>query len=433
MPRLRLVLIDDSAVIRKLVGDALGSDPDLEIAGSAANGRLGLDRVREIAPDAVICDVEMPEMNGLETVQALRRTNPRLPVVMFASPTAESARSTLDALHAGANDFVTKPIAQAGTAMSEVLAGLRSELGGKIKALCRGPGDLSGMAREAIGRRAADQPAPAPAQAPVEPPPLRTTPPTPGPLPIAREPSVQPRPARPLPAPALPSARTPREIPLAPAEARTRQTPGSSPTHGAQRPVRSGGRIEAVVIGVSTGGPNALAEVVPRLPRDLAVPVLVVQHMPPLFTRQLAERLAGKSQIAVREAAQGDAVEAGTVLFAPGDHHLLAVRQGGSVRCVLNRDPAENSVRPAADVLFRSAGEVWGGNVLVVIMTGMGQDGLLGAMRLKDLGAQVVIQDEATSVVWGMPGAVAKAGIHDRMLPLGQLADEIAQRARGVR
>lgn len=427
MARLRLVLIDDSLVIRKLVADALGADPDLEVVGSAANGRLGLERIRETNPDAVVCDVEMPEMNGLETVQALRRTHLRLPVVMFASPTAESARSTLDALHAGANDFVTKPSVQAGTAIAEVLANLRNELGGKIKGLCQGPGDLSGVARAAINRRAVDLAPAAPA----------TPAPAILPTPASRELPLSPRTPRPLPIP--PALNRPPVEPLrsprTPPEQRIRTVPPPAAAAAAaiSRPPRLSGRIEAVLIGVSTGGPNALAEVIPRLPRDLAVPVLVVQHMPPLFTRQLAERLASKSQLAVREAAHGDTVAAGTVLIAPGDQHLTVARQGGQVRCVLNHDPPENSVRPAVDVLFRGACEVWGGNVLVVIMTGMGQDGLLGAIQLREVGAQVVIQDEATSVVWGMPGAVAKARIFDRMLPLTQIADEIAQRVRGIR
>jgi two-component system chemotaxis response regulator CheB len=434
MPRLRLVLIDDSLVIRKLVADALGADPELEVVGSAANGRLGLERIRETNPDAVVCDVEMPEMNGLETVQALRRTHLRLPVVMFASPTAESARSTLDALHAGANDFLTKPSAQAGTAMAEVLANLRVELGGKIKGLCRGPGDLSGVARAAIGRRAIDlaQPSSAPTP-PTREVPVSTPTPTSRELPATPKPLATPPRSLPGPPPTnlvRPPAE-PLRSPRPPPDSRPRSLP--PPVIASIRPPRPSGRIEAVLIGVSTGGPNALAEVVPRLPRDLAVPVLIVQHMPPLFTRQLAERLAGKSLLAVREAAHGEAVDAGSVLIAPGDQHLTVVRQGGQVRCALNRDPPENSVRPAVDVLFRSAGEVWGGNVLVVVLTGMGQDGLLGAIQLRELGAQVVVQDEASSVVWGMPGAVAKARLHDRMLPLGQIADEITQRARGIR
>jgi two-component system chemotaxis response regulator CheB len=424
--RVRILIADDSAVIRRLLTSALLGDTEVEVVGAAVNGREALRMISELSPDALLCDLEMPEMDGISTVQALRRTNPRLPVVMFSSPTDEGARTTLDCLHAGANDFVTKPSFTSGTAMDAVLAQLRGDLCPKIKALCRGPGDLSSVARAAIGRRAADQvlaPAPAPAVLPAV-----------VPLPAAKQPVAAP----PTPAPTIPPAapvaqaivrnRTP-----APVQPSPTPLPVASPPPTLARPASRTGRIEAVVIGVSTGGPNALADMVPRLPRELSVPVLVVQHMPPVFTRLLAERLAAKSALAVREAQAGEAVTAGAILLAPGDQHLVVRREGGAVRCGLNRDLPENSVRPAADVLFRSAAEVWGGNVLVVVMTGMGQDGLQGALHLHRLGASVIAQDEATSVVWGMPGAVAKAGIAERIVPLGQIADEIAARCRGGR
>ena len=410
MGRIRILVVDDSAVVRRLIRGALSSDPELEVVAEAANGREAILRLREDEPDAVICDVEMPEMSGIETVQEVRRQWPMLPVVMFASPNRESAHVTLEALHAGANDFVTKPNAAAGTAMTAVMEQLRNELGGKLKALVRGPGDLSAVARAAVRYAPpVQEEAPIPAPAPA---------PSPTPTPAAPQPVMPPvaAPSR------VPPAVRPAAVPLRPQAPPPRVTPA--------RVARSG-RCEAVLIAVSTGGPNALAEVVPRLPRDLAVPVLIVQHMPPVFTRLLAERLAAKSALAVSEAAQGDEVRVGSVLLAPGDHHLTVRREGTVVRCVLNRDAAENSVRPAADVLLRSAAEVWGGNVLVVVMTGMGQDGLLGAMQLHALGAPVLVQDEASSVVWGMPGAVAKAGIAERQIPLAQLAEAIATRVRG--
>ncbi len=412
MGRLRVLVVDDSALVRRLVRGALDGDPEIEVVAEAANGREALLRLKEHEPDAVVCDVEMPEMSGIETVQAVRRQWPDLPVVMFASPSRESAHVTLEALHAGANDFVIKPSAAAGTAMAAVIEGLRNELGGKLKALVRGPGDLSAVARAAVRHGPASRgetPLPAP---------LAPSPPTPVPLPALPVPPTA-SPPRPLAPPRpLPPPRPPARLPV------------REPV--ALRPARTG-RYEAVLIAVSTGGPNALAEVIPRLPRDLPVPVLVVQHMPPVFTRLLAERLASKSALAVVEAAQGDEVRVGTVLLAAGDQHLAVRRDGAMVRCVLNRDAPENSVRPAADVLLRSAAEVWGGNVLVVVMTGMGQDGLLGAMLLHDLGAPVLVQDEASSVVWGMPGAVAKAGIAERQVPLSQLAEAIVSKLRGSR
>ncbi len=406
MGRIRVLIIDDSSVVRRMLRSALEADAEIEVVGEAPNGRDGLARIAECDPEAVVCDVEMPEMSGIETVQELRRRWPELPVVMFASPNRESAHVTLEALHAGANDFVTKPSAAAGTAMSAVMEQLRNDLGGKLKALVHGPGDLSAVARAAV-RYAPATPAAPPEQ------------PRPTPAPIIT-------PLRPMASPPRPS---PQAVPAPPRPA-VPSRPAPAPPRASLRSLRSG-RCEAVLIAVSTGGPNALAEVIPRLPRDLPVPVLVVQHMPPVFTRLLAERLAAHSALQVVEAAQGDEVRTGTVLLAPGDHHLAVRREGTAVRCVLNRDPPENSVRPAADVLLRSAAEVWGGNVLVVVMTGMGQDGLLGAMQLHDLGASVLVQDEASSVVWGMPGAVAKAGIAERILPLGQLAEAIVARVRG--
>jgi two-component system chemotaxis response regulator CheB len=405
MPRIRILLVDDSAVVRRLVRSALEADPEIEVVGEAANGREALTWLSQDEPDAVICDVEMPEMSGIETVQAIRRQWPRLPVLMFASANRESAHTTLEALHAGANDFVAKPSVAAGTAMAAVMDTLRQELGGKIKALLRGPGDLSAVARAAVRYASSSE---IPAMRPADQPPRQPapTPSTPSSFPAMR-----------------PNALPPAPVPHA--EAR--------PSRATPPPLlrMRAGACEAVLIAVSTGGPNALAEMIPRLPRELPVPVLIVQHMPPVFTRLLAERLAAKAQMPVREAADGEAVLPGEVLLAPGDHHLLVRRTGGAVRCVLNRDPAENSVRPAADVLFRSAAEVWGGRVLVVVMTGMGQDGLVGAIQLHALGASVLAQDEASSVVWGMPGSVSKAGIAGQPVPLAQLANAIVHHVRG--
>jgi two-component system chemotaxis response regulator CheB len=398
MARIRVVAVDDSAVVRHMLRTALGGDPDLEVVGEAANGREAVERVDALRPDAVVCDVEMPVLSGIATVQELKRRHPALPVVMFASPTSEGASVTLEALHAGAADFVAKPSAAAGVAMERVLKGL-----------VRGPGDLSAVARAAVRYAPSPTAEAAPAVAP---------PPQPAP---AATPAAAPA--------AAPTASIPRPPPP-PAPTTTRVAP-SRPAPS--RPARQAGSIAAVLIAVSTGGPNALAEVVPALPAGLPVPVLIVQHMPPVFTRQLAERLAARSRLPVREAAHGEPVEAGIVYIAPGDHHLAVRREAGAVRCALTRDPPENSVRPAADVLLRSAAAVWGGDVLVVVLTGMGQDGLAGAIALHARGAAVLAQDEASSVVWGMPGAVAKAGIADRLLPLPAIAGEIAARVAGRR
>jgi two-component system chemotaxis response regulator CheB len=185
-----------------------------------------------------------------------------------------------------------------------------------------------------------------------------------------------------------------------------------------------------LAIGASTGGPNALAEVFSRLPADLPVPIVLVQHMPPMFTRLLAERLSAQFPIRFHEAGSGSVVEPGHAWVAPGDHHMTVVRDGLHVRLLLHQDPPENSCRPAVDVLLRSVARTFGPESLTVILTGMGQDGLRGCEAVRAAGGQILVQDEATSVVWGMPGFVARAGLADRVLPLPQIADEILRRVR---
>jgi two-component system chemotaxis response regulator CheB len=186
--------------------------------------------------------------------------------------------------------------------------------------------------------------------------------------------------------------------------------------------------IEILAIGTSTGGPNALAEVIPRLPEDFPVPVVIVQHMPPLFTRLLAERLHSRSRIPVREAEAGRTLEAGQVWIAPGNHHMTVVRSGVQSKLQLNQDPPENSCRPAVDVLFRSVARSFGPKVLAVVMTGMGSDGARGAAHIREAGGEVFVQDEATSVVWGMPGAAVSAGVVDKICPLTEISHEIVRR-----
>ena len=188
--------------------------------------------------------------------------------------------------------------------------------------------------------------------------------------------------------------------------------------------------VDAIVIGCSTGGPDALARLFAELPADLPVPVAVVQHMPPVFTTMLAARLDANSRLDVREAADGDVLRPGAALLAPGDHHLTIRREGDRVVARLTQDPPENFCRPAVDVLFRSAVEAYGGNVLAVVLTGMGQDGLVGTEQHVQRGAGVIAQDEATSVVWGMPGAVTEAGLATEVLPLDRIAGRLSLLSR---
>lgn len=346
MPKLRVLVVDDAVVVRRLVSDALNADPEIEVCGTASNGKLALDLLPQLAPDAVTLDVEMPELDGLSTLKELRKKWPRLPVVMLSALTEKGASVTLDCLSAGASGYVTKP-AGAGS-MGAAVDRVRSELAPMLKALCN--------------RKSA-----APAAAP-----LRAA--------IAR------------------------------------------PRAGARA------NAEIVAIGVSTGGPNALAEVVPALPASLGVPVVIVQHMPPVFTRLLAERLSSKSALPVTEAIEGETLQAGHVYIAPGDFHMTLQRHGTDVRIALDQEPPENSCRPAVDPLFRSVSALYGDKCLGVILTGMGKDGLRGCELFREKGAQILAQDEETSVVWGMPGFVAREGLADEVLPLSRVAPEIVRR-----
>ena len=369
MRPVRVLLVDDSVVIRRVVGDVIKDAPGVELAGTAPNGRIGLAKIGQLVPDVVVLDVEMPEMDGLATLTALRADWPRLPVIMFSTLTDRGAAVTLDALLRGADDYVTKPSHTGG--LHEAQARVQAELVPKIKLL---------------GNRGGG-PAPRPGSgAPV---PRRAPTPLPGRA-----------------APAAPAARIPTAA-------------------------RTDRRIDAVVIGVSTGGPNALAEITPALPADLPVPVVVVQHMPPMFTRLLAERLDTRSGLRIAEAAGGETLTPGSMWIAPGDHHLV-VRGGPGqpVRLALDDGPKENSCRPSVDPLFRSAATVWGPNLLAVVLTGMGRDGERGAARIREAGGTVVAQDEASSVVWGMPGAVVEAGLADAVMPLSGVANEIVRIAR---
>jgi len=199
---------------------------------------------------------------------------------------------------------------------------------------------------------------------------------------------------------------------------------------GAERMANAQRHIDIVAVGVSTGGPNALNELIPVLPADFPVPIVIAQHMPPVFTRILAERLASHASVDVREGVEGGELRPGSVWIAPGGHHMEVAREDGSFRLRLNQDPPENSCRPAVDVLFRSVAKIYGKSALGVVLTGMGQDGLRGCKDMVEAGGQIWVQDEASSVVWGMPGFVARAGLADQIVPLSQLAGAILRRVR---
>jgi two-component system chemotaxis response regulator CheB len=355
--RIRVLVVDDSVVIRRLVAHALEQDSAIEVVGAASNGIIALQRIPQFNPDLLTLDIEMPEMDGLETLRRVRREYPRLRVIMFSTLTERGAAVTLEALRLGADDYVGK-VSNEGS-LDRSMTRLREELVPKIKQFFRVPGQS----------RAGTWPEPP--QAPAASPVWRAAP-------IWQSMKVRPK---------------------------------------------------VVVIGVSTGGPTALGAILPELPAGFPLPILVVQHMPPLFTRLLAERLHSSCRLPVEEASQGAPVAAGKILIAPGDFHLKVVTSRDGVRVGLDQSEPQNSCRPAVDALFASAGEMYGGAVIAVILTGMGQDGLRGAGILKAHGATILAQDEASSVVWGMPGAVVNAGLADCVLPLGQVVPEILRMA----
>jgi two-component system chemotaxis response regulator CheB len=347
--------------MRSLLRSVVGSDPSLEIAGTAADGASALAALPAVAPDLILLDVEMPVMDGLVTLRELRRQGFKMPVIMCSSLTQRGAKVTIEALACGASDYVTKPVGQPCREIA--LRALTGELIPRIRALTQADRPLDG------------RPAFSPAG---------------------------------IFAPRLATAVLPQDVLLRP------QPLSINP--------------EVVVIGVSTGGPAALDVLLPALPATFPLPILVVQHMPELFTGILAERLGSRCRIPVCEAAEGQRVTPGTVVVARGNWHmevLSGAHSSAPPTLHLSQSPPENHCRPAVDVLFRSAARHYGAGVLAVVLTGMGSDGLNGCRMIREHGGGVLAQDRATSTVWGMPGALANAGLAHRVLPLDAVAPEI--------
>ncbi len=358
MTKIRVLIVDDAVVVRNRVSKVLASDRSLEVVGVAANGRIALAKIPLVNPDVIILDVEMPEMNGLETLTAIRKTYPHLPVIMFSTFTRIGAAATLEALSLGANDYATKP---SNLGNEEAInQHIREGLVPKIK--------LFGSKLQRGG-----------------------TDTTPGRLYKGGE--------KTLPHP-----------PITPSPNLLRKQ-----------------QIDIVAIGVSTGGPNALAVVLPQLPKNFPVPILIVQHMPPMFTKLLAEQLSSKSQIPVYEAVSGTVLQPGCAWIAPGDFHMIVEQDTTVVKIITHQAPPENSCRPSVDVLFRSVAKVYKAKTLAVVLTGMGQDGLRGCESIREVGGQILVQDEASSVVWGMPGFVANAGLANQIVSIENIASLIIQ------
>ena len=383
MDKVRVLIVDDSAVMRKIIASALQKDPSIEIAGFAANGLQAIEAIQTCNPDVMTLDIEMPEMDGLTALREIRKENKYLPIIMFSSLTHKGAQAAVMALTAGASDYVGKP-ANATGGIDDAFKVLETELIPKI----------IGLAKRVKSRREREG--------------LSVNPQKPAPS-MAAKPPVIPKPI----APVRPIASLASKI--------------SKATSGVlARPA------EAVCIGVSTGGPEALMQVFGAFNAPLSVPIFIVQHMPADFTALLAARLSATGVMTVKEAHEGEIAEPGIAYIAPGGFHMTVSRPGTKTIIHLNTEPPENSCRPAVDVLFRTAAEVYGNHLLAVMLTGMGYDGLKGSQVIKEKGGQVIAQDEATSVIWGMPGAVVQAGLADGVLPIDKITDEIIFRTRKV-
>jgi len=385
---LKVQVIEDSAVFQKIISTVLKNIDGVDEVTVCGTGREGIDHAVKANPDVIFLDLHLPDMDGMDILQDFKKSGIKRRVVVVSGLSEEGADLTIKALSRGAQQFIRKP---SGVGFTHSVAELRSELEPVIKTVTMQVGR---------GRPIAPRTSP---QAPSQPArPARGGLPSPG----------SPGPARPH--------QTAGRSPATPAPALRR------PTAGAPIPPATGFWVTAIA--VSTGGPQALVSVIPKLPADYPVPIVIVQHMPPLFTQSLAKSLDAKSAITVVEAQEGMTLEAGKLYIAPGGQHLVIKNIDGKPVTALNEDPPEQSVRPSADVLFRSLAHYkHNQGVLSVVMTGMGEDGLAGVRALKLKNCHCLTQSEDTCVVYGMPRAVDVAGLSDEKIPLEDLASRMTQ------
>lgn len=372
---LRVMVVDDSAVIRGLISRWIDAEADLTVAASIRTGLDAVNQIARINPDVVVLDIEMPDMDGISALPLLLEKKPNLVVIMASTLTRRNAEISFKALSLGAADYIPKPESTREMSAADVF---KRDLIEKIRHL------------GARLRRPA----------------------------IVASPSI---------APAAPRARAPllRPSPVS-------HAPGGQPKL-AIRPF-SAVQPRVLLIGSSTGGPQALMKLVGGIgPVIDRYPVLITQHMPPTFTTILAEHLARAAGRPAHEAVDGETVKAGQIYLAPGGRHMRVARSGGSPVIALDDGPQINFCKPAVDPLFSSATDVWQAGILAVVLTGMGSDGARGGKVIVDAGGNVIAQDEATSVVWGMPGAVANAGVCAAVLPLDQIAPKVVRVFSGVR
>ncbi|MFM2044269.1 MAG: protein-glutamate methylesterase CheB [Pseudomonadota bacterium] len=376
----RVMVVDDSAVIRGLITRALETDPDIRVVASVANGQMAINTLQRQQPgiDVIVLDIEMPVLDGLSALPHLLQTDPNVKIVMASTLTAKGADVSLRAMRAGAADYIPKP---SSTRELTGADSFKRELTDKVKA-------LGSAARKADPRKAG----------------------------MPQEPRVMPRP---VPGNAADTARPTSGYTLpTPVRPKIEHGPISLRPFVDMRP-------DVICIGSSTGGPQALFEVLSHLKSGVHQPILITQHMPATFTTILAEHITRQCGVPTTEAKDGEPVLGGRAYVAPGDFHMLIVSKNGSPHIQVTKDPPENFCRPAVDPMLRSVVRVWGRKVLSVILTGMGHDGQKGCEHVVQAGGNVIGQDEPTSVVWGMPGAVATAGLCAAVLPLKEIGPQI--------
>jgi two-component system chemotaxis response regulator CheB len=340
MKKIRVLVVDDSAIMRKLIVDILKEDPEIEVVDTAKNGKEAIEKAKALRPDVITLDIEMPVMDGLTALRFLRRETPQIKVIMFSSLTQEGAKATIEALSLGAYDFVPKPSTRS---FLDSVKKIKQDLIPKIKSV----------------------------------------------VPIKR---------------------------IKPAFRATAE----------KKRVRAG-VYKVCGIGISTGGPQTLMQIIPKLPATFPAPILIVQHMPPLFTKQLAERLNSLSPLTVKEAEEGEPVRDRFVYIAPGDYHMVVKKYGSLVKIHLHQGPPRNFCRPSVDELFDSLADVYNGQTLALVLTGMGSDGRDGSKKIKEKGGVVLAQDAESSVVFGMPRAVIEAGLADEVLNLSRIPQRLRE------
>ena len=360
MEKIKALVVDDTIVYRKIVGDVLKQIPGVEVIGTANNGKIALSKIASLKPDLITLDIEMPEVSGIEVLEQLA-TMPDAPVtVMLSTLTQQGSEMTIKALELGAFDFVPKP---SDGKMAENMQKVKDAILPIIQGYKR---------RKSTQLKIRDR---------------------------------------------IRQKSSPEKTPL----------PKTAPPQVKRSAIRS--KAEIIGIGISTGGPNALTKMIPMLPAELKAPVLIVQHMPPLFTASLATSLNNKSNLTVKEAEDGDILEPGRVLIAPGGKQMkiVAAADGIARKIKITDDPPENSCKPSVDYLFRSIAQHYVGRATGVIMTGMGSDGSKGLVQMKNNGSMIIAQNEETCTVYGMPKEPIESGVADMVVPLERIAQEIVK------